>query len=77
MEKLLGAQTIMLGQASVVVAGGMESMSNAPYLSSSTRKGARMGPVTLDDVIMKDGLTDTCGTVLLGKPMGNSGRRPH
>ena len=39
----LGAQAIMLGDAEIVVAGGMESMSNAPYLLPGARKGFRMG----------------------------------
>jgi acetyl-CoA C-acetyltransferase len=49
-------RSVRLGEASFVVAGGMESMSNAPYLTPSTRWGARMGDVQLIDVMMHDGL---------------------
>jgi acetyl-CoA C-acetyltransferase len=52
------AQAIALGDADVVVAGGMESMSNAPYLSHSMRQGARMGNVELKDAMILDGLWD-------------------
>ncbi len=49
-------RSVRLGEASFVVAGGMESMSNAPYLSPTTRWGARMGDTHLIDVMMHDGL---------------------
>lgn len=49
-------RSVRLGEASFVVAGGMESMSNAPYLTANTRWGARMGDVQLVDVMMHDGL---------------------
>ncbi len=49
-------RSVRLGEASFVVAGGMESMSNAPYLTPNTRWGARMGDVALIDVMMHDGL---------------------
>ncbi len=49
-------RSVRLGEASFVVAGGMESMSNAPYLSPNTRWGARMGDTQLIDVMMHDGL---------------------
>jgi acetyl-CoA C-acetyltransferase len=52
------AQAIALGDAEVVVAGGMESMSNAPYLSHSMRTGARMGNVEFKDAMILDGLWD-------------------
>jgi len=52
------AQAIALGDAEVVVAGGMESMSNAPYLSHTMRTGARMGNVEFKDAIILDGLWD-------------------
>jgi len=55
---MLGAQAIMLGHAQVVVAGGMESMSNAPYLLEKARSGYRMGHATLVDEMIKDGLWD-------------------
>ncbi len=55
---MLGAQAIMLGDADVVVAGGMESMSNAPYLLEKARTGYRMGHGTVVDSMIKDGLWD-------------------
>ena len=56
----LGAQAIAQGDAEVVVAGGMESMSNAPYLLPSLRKGARMGDTQAIDSMIKDGLWCAC-----------------
>jgi acetyl-CoA C-acetyltransferase len=53
-----GAQAIALGDAEVVVAGGMESMSNAPYLTHAMRTGTRMGNVELKDAMILDGLWD-------------------
>jgi acetyl-CoA C-acetyltransferase len=53
-----GAQAIALGDAEVVVAGGMESMSNVPYYDRSVRTGARMGNVELVDGMIHDGLWD-------------------
>jgi acetyl-CoA C-acetyltransferase len=53
-----GAQAIALGDAEVVVAGGMESMSNAPYVSHEMRGGARLGNVTFKDALNLDGLQD-------------------
>jgi acetyl-CoA C-acetyltransferase len=52
----MAARSIRLGDSSFVVAGGMESMSNAPYVSRETRWGARMGDVSLIDVMNHDGL---------------------
>ncbi len=52
----MAARSIRLGDSSFVVAGGMESMSNAPYVSRETRWGARMGDVALIDVMNHDGL---------------------
>ena len=52
------AQAIALGDAEVVVAGGMESMSNAPYFSRAMRQGARMGNVEMTDALVHDGLWD-------------------
>jgi len=53
-----GAQAIALGDAEVVVAGGMESMSNVPYYDRSARSGARLGNVELVDGLIHDGLWD-------------------
>src|SRR5687767_4007458 len=55
---IAAAQSISAGDADVVVAGGMESMSNAPYLSHAMRGGARMGHVELKDGLVHDGLWD-------------------
>ncbi|MBL8937465.1 MAG: acetyl-CoA C-acetyltransferase [Archangium sp.] len=59
-------QVIALGEADVVVAGGMESMSNAPYLSHTMRNGARMGHVEFKDSMVADGLTDAYDNVHMG-----------
>lgn len=63
-----GAQAIMLGDADVVVAGGMESMSNVPFYNANLRWGSKYGNVTLIDGLAKDGLTD----VYHNYPMGNA-----
>src|SRR4029077_1458981 len=52
------AQAVMLGDANVVVAGGMESMSNTPYLLTKARNGYKMGNGELVDSMIKDGLWD-------------------
>lgn len=54
----LAAQAIQTGNAGIVVAGGMESMSNAPYLLFNARKGYRLGNQTLVDSMVNDGLWD-------------------
>ena len=60
------AQSIMLGDADIVIAGGMESMSNVPFYSDSMRWGNKYGNVSFTDGLAKDGLTD----VYDGKAMG-------
>lgn len=60
------AQSIQLGDADVVVAGGMESMSNVPFYTDTMRWGNKYGNVSLIDGLAKDGLTD----VYDGKAMG-------
>jgi acetyl-CoA C-acetyltransferase len=55
---MLGTQSILLGDSDVVVAGGMENMSQAPYLLSQARSGFRMGHQTLVDSMIHDGLWD-------------------
>ncbi len=62
----LAAQSILLGDAEVVVAGGMESMSNIPFYIPSLRWGNKYGNTELVDGLAKDGLTD----VYDGKAMG-------
>ncbi len=61
-----GAQSIMLGDADVVVAGGMENMSQVPFYSEHVRWGNKYGNVTMIDGLAKDGLTD----VYHNYPMG-------
>lgn len=63
----LAAQAIMLGDADVVVAGGMENMSQVPFYLENNRWGAKYGNGTVIDGLAKDGLTDVYGNV----PMGN------
>src|SRR5438046_9423502 len=62
----LGAQAIAAGDAHVVVAGGMESMSNAPYLLRKARWGLRMGNEPFVDSMLQDGLLDPGSGVHLG-----------
>jgi acetyl-CoA C-acetyltransferase len=62
----MAVQHIQLGDAEVVVAGGMESMSNVPFYSEHVRWGNKYGHVSLVDGLAKDGLTD----VYDGKAMG-------
>ena len=64
----LAAQSILLGDAQMVIAGGMESMSNVPYYSPQLRWGNKYGDVLLSDGLSKDGLTD----VYDGKAMGHA-----
>jgi len=63
---MLAAQAILLGEAEVVVAGGMESMTNAPYLLPKARGGYRMGEGALVDSMIKDGLWDVYNDFHMG-----------
>jgi acetyl-CoA C-acetyltransferase len=63
---MLAAQAIRCGDASVIVAGGMESMSRAPYLLDKARGGYRMGHGELVDSILRDGLIDAYGGMHMG-----------
>jgi acetyl-CoA C-acetyltransferase len=63
---MLGAQAIRSGEAEVVVAGGMESMTNAPYLLPKARDGYRMGDGALVDSMIKDGLWDVYNDFHMG-----------
>jgi len=56
----LAAQNVMMGDAEVVVAGGMESMTNAPYLLPGARRGLRMGDSSVVDSMIRDGLWCAC-----------------
>ena len=58
---VLGAQTIMTGNADVVVAGGAESMSNCPHYLPNMRTGAKFGNQSLVDGVLRDGLSDAYG----------------
>lgn len=62
---MLAAQTIALGNAGIVVAGGMENMSSIPHYYHA-RKGAKFGPVKMEDGMQKDGLVDVYGQVAMG-----------
>jgi len=62
----LAAQAIQAGDAEIVVAGGMESMSNAPYLLPGARKGFRMGDAKAVDSMVKDGLWCACDDQHMG-----------
>jgi acetyl-CoA C-acetyltransferase len=66
---LLGVNDIKLGQANAIVAGGMESMSNIPYLLRNIRSGLRFGDNTIIDGMLHDGLIDPYS----GKHMGEFG----
>jgi len=61
-----GAQSILLGDADIIVAGGMESMSNVPYYTSNMRWGNKYGNVNLVDGLAKDGLTDVYHNYAMG-----------
>jgi acetyl-CoA C-acetyltransferase len=68
---ILGAQSIALGDKHIVVAGGMESMTNAPYMMGSARNGYRYGNAEMVDAIVRDALQDPYSKEM----MGNSGDR--
>jgi acetyl-CoA C-acetyltransferase len=63
---IAGAQAIALGDVDVAVVGGMESMSNAPYVSHTMRGGSRMGHVEFKDAMILDGLWDPYDNVHMG-----------
>jgi len=62
----LAAQSIAQGDADIIVAGGMESMSNAPYLLPTARKGMRMGNASAVDSMVQDGLWCACDNQHMG-----------
>jgi acetyl-CoA C-acetyltransferase len=62
---MLAAQTIALGDADIIVAGGMENMSSIPHYQHS-RQGSKFGPVTMEDGMQKDGLVDAYEKVAMG-----------
>lgn len=63
---MMGAQAIRCGDAQVVVAGGMESMSRAPYMLERARAGYRMGHATVQDAMIHDGLWDHVNNFHMG-----------
>ncbi|KIL52690.1 acetyl-CoA C-acetyltransferase [Jeotgalibacillus campisalis] len=67
----LGDQLIRLGDESLIVAGGMESMTNAPYFMDKARSGFRMGDAAVKDMMVHDGLTCSFNHVHMGT-YGNS-----
>ncbi len=66
---MLGAQAIMTGDSDIVVTGGMESMTNAPYILDKARNGYRMGNGKIIDLMVHDGLWDPYNN----QHMGNIG----
>ena len=62
----LGAQAIQTGNSGIVVAGGMESMTNAPYLLPQARKGYRLGNAQIIDSMVQDGLWDVYNNYHMG-----------
>lgn len=74
---LLATQSILLGDNDVVVAGGIEIMSQAAYLSKSSRFGSKIGHITLEDSMLKDGLTDAFNDYHMGITAENVAERYH
>jgi acetyl-CoA C-acetyltransferase len=72
-----GAQSIMLGDADVVVAGGMESMSNVPFYNSNVRWGNKYGDIKMIDGLAKDGLTDVYHNYAMGNSAENTAAEMH
>lgn len=67
----LGAQQIMLGDAEVVLVGGMENMTRVPFLLDRMRLGYRMGDATVVDAMYRDGLLDPLCGLLMGETAEN------
>jgi acetyl-CoA C-acetyltransferase len=63
---IMAAQTIALGEANIVVAGGMENMTRSPYLLEKARQGYRLGHAELVDSLVKDGLWDVYNNFHMG-----------
>jgi len=62
----LAAQNILLGDADIIIAGGMESMSNVPFYNTTQRWGNKYGDITMQDGLAKDGLVDAYDKVAMG-----------
>jgi len=71
----MAAQFIMLGDAEVILAGGTESMTNAPYLLPKGRYGYRMGDGKIIDSMIHDGLTETFNNYHMGVTAENIAKR--
>jgi acetyl-CoA C-acetyltransferase len=71
---MLAAQTIMLGHKDVIVAGGMESMSNAPFYLDKARFGAKLGHGQMIDALLKDALWDVYNDYHMGSAAENTAR---
>jgi acetyl-CoA C-acetyltransferase len=71
----LAAQLVRLGEHDVIVAGGMESMTNAPHLLPKSRAGHKYGPVRLEDSMALDGLTDAFDHLSMGESTEKSARK--
>jgi acetyl-CoA C-acetyltransferase len=71
----LASQLVRLGEYDVVVAGGMESMTRAPHLLMNSRAGYKYGPVTVEDSMALDGLTDAFDHLSMGESTERSGRK--
>ena len=71
----LASQQIKLGDADIIVAGGMESMSNAPYSIAKGRRGYRMGNGVLEDLLLRDGLICTENNYHMGVTAENVSSR--
>ncbi|HLG22365.1 MAG TPA: acetyl-CoA C-acetyltransferase [Candidatus Manganitrophaceae bacterium] len=74
---MMGAQAIALGDAETAIAGGMESMSRAPYLLERARSGYRLGHGTLVDSLIKDGLWDVYNDFHMGSAAEACAERYH
>ena len=64
---IMASQAIALGEARIIVAGGMENMTRAPYLLEKARQGYRLGHAELVDSLVKDGLWDVYNNFHMGK----------
>jgi acetyl-CoA C-acetyltransferase len=73
----LAAQAIQTGNSEIVVAGGMESMTNAPYLLPQARKGYRLGNAQIIDSMVHDGLWDVYNNYHMGNTGENVAERYH
>jgi len=71
----LAAQAIALGDADIVIAGGQENMSASPHVLMGSRDGFRMGPATLLDTMVNDGLTDAYDAIHMGVTAENIAKK--